>query len=54
MISWRGKCGECGPAIHEANNDDLHYHRGPYFMHWRRATAASVGAVLVDDVLRED
>jgi len=29
----------------------LHYHRGDYFTQWRRAMAASVGGVLVDDVL---
>jgi len=50
-ISWRGKCGVCGPAIFEAQIDDLHYHRGPYFLAWRRAMAASVGALLVDDIL---
>ena len=53
-ISWRGKCGECGPAIFHANADDLHYHRGPYLLKWRRGMARSVGALLVDDVLRED
>ncbi len=53
-ISWRGKCGECGKAIFEANLDDLHYHRGPYLLHWRRGMATSVGAVLVDDVLGDD
>lgn len=50
-ISWRGKCSTCGPAIFEANCDDLHYHRGPYLLKWRRGVAASVGALLVDDVL---
>jgi hypothetical protein len=29
----------------------MHYHTGPYFKHWRRAMAASVGGVLVDDLL---
>jgi hypothetical protein len=51
VLSWRGYCGECGPAIREQANDDMHYHRGAYFKHWRRAMAASVGGVLVDDVL---
>jgi hypothetical protein len=50
-ISWRGKCSVCGPAIFEANCDDLHYHRGPHFLEWRRAMALSVGALLIDDVL---
>jgi hypothetical protein len=50
-ISWRGYCGECGPALQDARLDDLHHHRGPYFKAWRRSMAASVGGVLVDDVL---
>lgn len=50
-LSKRGYCRECGPAIRNQQNDDLHYHRGPYFRQWRRAMAASVGGVLVDDVL---
>ena len=29
----------------------LHTHDGPWFDHWRRAMAASVGGVLIDDVL---
>lgn len=28
-------------------------HRGPYFEHWRRQMAASVGGVLVDDLQPE-
>ena len=53
-ISWRGKCGECGPRIAEAANDQMHYHAGPVFDHWRRRSAAALGALLVDDILRED
>lgn len=30
--------------------DGLHYHRGPALLHWRRAMAASIGAVLLDDL----
>lgn len=34
--------------------DDLHYHRGPWFEHWRRQMALSVGALLVDDLILPD
>ena len=53
-ISWRGKCGACGPRLAEEAADALHYHRGPIFTLWRQRIAASVGGVLIDDVLRED
>jgi len=49
-ISWRGKCGACGVAIQHAATDDLHYHRGPTLLKWRRQMAQSIGAVLVDDL----
>ena len=49
-ISWRGFCGVCGPLLAEQAADDLHYHRGPVFALWRERLAASVGAVLVDDL----
>ena len=49
-ISWRGKCGECGPRLFVEACDDLHFHRGPVFELWRARMAACVGAVLVDDL----
>lgn len=49
-ISWAGYCGEHGPGVRDQANDDMHFHRGPYFDRWRRAMAASVGAVLMDDL----
>jgi len=49
LISWRGFCGECGPARSEANAASLHYKRGEPLQRWRRAVAASVGAVLPED-----
>ncbi len=52
-ISWAGYCSRCGPAIRNQQNDDLHYHQGPYFHQWRQAVAASVGAVLVDEEREE-
>lgn len=52
-ISWAGYCIRCGVATRDAANDDLHYHRGPTFEKWRRAMAACVGAVLVEDAERQ-
>jgi hypothetical protein len=49
-ISWDGLCPECSHRRFHANNDDLHFHRGPFFEHWRRQCALAVGAVLVDDL----
>ena len=49
-ISWRGKCGDCGKAVYDNAVDQIHYHAGPEFLHWRRKVAESVGAVLVDDL----
>ena len=50
-ISWGGYCIECGKELHVQNNTDLHEHHGPFFDHWRRQMAASVGGLLIDDVL---
>jgi hypothetical protein len=41
----------CRDAIWKQEVDELHYHKGEYFKRWRRAHAAAVGAVLVDDLL---
>jgi hypothetical protein len=49
-ISWGGYCGDCGVAIRDKANDDLHYHRGPVFAKWRARMAACVGGVLLDDL----
>lgn len=48
-ISWAGYCIEHGIAVRTQANDDMHYHRGPYFEKWRRAMAACVGGRLLDD-----
>jgi hypothetical protein len=53
-LSKRGFCSICGPKLQNERVDDLHYHRGPHFKKWRRAMAASVGAVLVDDILEQE
>lgn len=47
-------CPECGQAILEANVRGLAAHEGYPFERWRRAMAASVGGVLLDDVLPSD
>ncbi len=53
-ISNRGYCSKCGPEVRERANDEMHYHTGEYFKRWRRAMAASVGGVLVDDILEAE
>ena len=34
----------------EANYDQAQARSGPFFLYWRERTAASVGAVLLDDL----
>lgn len=48
-MSARYKCRECGIGHCVDNAVELNAHRGPYFEHWRRRVAASVGALLVDE-----
>jgi hypothetical protein len=38
----------------EAELTQLRHHKGPYFDHWRRQMAASVGGVLLDDVVTSE
>jgi len=49
-LSWRGLCAVCGPKRSDENADALHTMTGPHVARWRRGMAASVGAVLLDDV----
>lgn len=49
-MSWKGYCGICGPAIFRDESDQMRYKQGPHFENWRRACAASVGAVLLSDL----
>lgn len=49
-ITGTGKCLSCATDIETANIMQLRDHAGPYFHHWRQRLAASVGAVLVDDL----
>lgn len=36
------------------NRRQLREHAGPWFHHWRRGVAASVGALLVDELEAEE
>jgi hypothetical protein len=44
-------CPKCSYDLLEENVHGLAAHAGPAFERWRRAMAASVGGVLLDDVL---
>jgi hypothetical protein len=48
-LSWQRLCVECGDERRAENVVQLNAHSGPWFDHWRRAMAASVGGVLLDD-----
>lgn len=50
-LSWTKQCPECGESNLAENVHGLASHSGPAFDRWRRAMAASVGGVLLDDVL---
>jgi len=43
-------CTDCGTERLARNVLGISEHRGPEFQRWRRAMAASVGGVLLDDV----
>jgi hypothetical protein len=49
-ISWRGLCIECAKRHVVDNADGLRTMTGPAVVRWRRGMAASVGAVLADDL----
>jgi hypothetical protein len=53
MVSHTRLCSKCSHERLLENVDGIHSHEGPAFDRWRRAMAASVGAVLVDDILGE-
>lgn len=48
-LSARGKCELCRLGRMVVNIQELRDHSGPFFHHWRKQMAASVGGVLVDD-----
>lgn len=49
-LSWTRQCAYCGDSALVENVASMVAHRGPGFEKWRRSMAASVGAVLLDDV----
>ena len=49
-LSARYRCRECGDGAHLAEVHQMRARSGPWFQHWRRRTAAGVGAVLLDDL----
>jgi len=51
-LSHTRLCRNCAERLNEANYDQVQARSGPLFHHWRARTAASIGAVLLDD-LRE-
>lgn len=53
-LSARYKCQLCGIGRMAVNATQLHEHSGPSFERWRRALAASVGGVLLDEIAEQD
>jgi len=49
-MSWKGQCPACSEARLRENVIGLHTHSGVAIHRWRRAMAASVGGVLLDDI----
>jgi hypothetical protein len=49
-LSWEGLCLTCGIQRLEENIWGLHLHEGDALKRWRRGMAASVGAILLDDL----
>ena len=43
-------CARCGSERWLENHSQLKAHSGPWFDHWRRRVAASVGALPLDDL----
>lgn len=53
-LSKRGKCIDCAEWLMEQSQRGINAHNGPYFLHWRRQMAASVGGRLLDDLAAAD
>ena len=49
-LTWSGYCIEHAREAVESNVEQMQARSGPNFTRWRRSMAASVGAVLLDDV----
>jgi hypothetical protein len=54
MLSHTRLCGSCAEKRLIENVDGLHYHRSDVMRRWRRGIAASVGAILIDDLTIDD
>jgi hypothetical protein len=48
-MSWSGQCQGCAMRALTENITGISRHSGPAFQRWRRAMAASVGGVLLDE-----
>lgn len=53
-FSRRGRCVECGDGEMIRNVRELKRHDGPRFLRWRRGVAASVGAILLDELQTDE
>lgn len=53
-LSKRGKCANCGVGNMERNARELNAMQGEAVLRWRRAVAASVGAILPDAPTEND
>lgn len=49
-ISWSGLCQNCAIVRVADNVEGMALKHEPHLLAWRRAVAASVGAVLLDDL----
>jgi len=49
-MSWSGQCPTCGARALNENIIGLRNRSGPAWRRWRRAMAASVGGVLIEDI----
>jgi hypothetical protein len=49
LLSHTRLCLACAKRLSAANYDQVQARSGPFFQRWRARTAASIGAVLLDD-----
>ena len=49
-MSWTRLCIECSEEIKRMHDLQMHLHVGPHFERWRARMAASVGAILIEDL----
>jgi hypothetical protein len=53
-MSARYRCVTCANEKTRLSIIQMRERNGPYFDHWRRGTARSVGGVLLDDLSEQD